>query len=341
MRIARYVLPLLALAACSDAAARDDTPTIATQPFDSVFRLARTVTPEQPDSAPIGVVSGIEFAPDGGLILGDAPGTNVKRYDAEGRLVRIYGRGGFGPGEFQLPVFPRLDARGRLHVPDLLHNRVAVFDSAGEHLRTVSLLAHKPVYQVEVLPDGDYLVASTAYGQRDLLLRTDSLGALEQSWLPITRITPAGERMVPTWQNVRYASFDVVDGTAYVTTSISDSLWTVDVASGSVRATPVRPADYIKPTVPRGDMMNLERFSEWGRSWTSTALVRAGGRDAAVVFSTGILMEGAPSTVVIGGPGRWTAASGAPPLLEMRGDTLVGLLSATADTVRIGYFVRR
>lgn len=341
MHIARFVLPLLALAACSDAVARDDTPTIATQPFDSVFRLARTVTPEQPDSAPIGVVSGIEFAPDGGLILSDAPGTNVKRYRADGRLVRIYGRGGFGPGEFQIPVFPRLDARGRLHVPDLLHNRVAVFDSAGEHIRTVSLLDFEPVFQIEVLPDGDYLVASTAYGQRDLLLRTDSLGALKQSWLPITRVTPAGERMVPTWQNVRYASMDVADSIVYVTTSISDTLWTVDLRSGAVGSTAVRPADYIKPTVPRGDMMDGRQFSAWGRSWTSTAHVRAGGRDAAVVFSTGILMEGAPSTVVVGGPGRWTAASGAPPLLDMRGDTLIGLLSATADTVQVGYFVRR
>jgi hypothetical protein len=72
------LLPFLVLAAttigCGRTQPQERAATMPAAPFDSVFRLVDTLTPEQPDSAPIGLVSGIDFAPDGSFVLADVRG---------------------------------------------------------------------------------------------------------------------------------------------------------------------------------------------------------------------------------------------------------------------------
>ncbi|HEV3052733.1 MAG TPA: 6-bladed beta-propeller, partial [Longimicrobium sp.] len=143
---------------------------MAAAPFDSVFRLADTITPEQPDSVPIGLISGIDFAEDGSFVISDARSARVMRYAADGRLLTRMGRQGYGPGEFQLAMFPVLDERGRIHALDFHQPRITVFNADGSFVRTVPVghLGNR-ISEVAVLPGGDYLIIAFHGEKQDLL----------------------------------------------------------------------------------------------------------------------------------------------------------------------------
>lgn len=347
MRFEPLVVVLLLFAASSTGCGRsrpgERAATMPAVPFNSVFRLADTLTPEQPDSAPIGLVSGIDFAPDGSFVVADVRGAQVMRYARDGRLLGRMGGLGHGPGEFQMVMFPVVDARGRIHVLDLQKPRITVFDADGSVLRTVAT-AHlgNRIGDLEVLPGGDYLLVAWNGERRDLLFRTDSLGRVRASYVPHARLVPEGQPARRIWGNMRNASLSVAGDEAFVVTALSDSLWTVNLRDGRTSAQRITPPAYLAPTAPRGNMSRPDEFSRWADSWSTTILVRASGRNLVAVFVRGILMRGDTSVVAHRGPdGSWTGLTHPPIVLALRGDTAVALLNPNADTVRFGVYVRR
>lgn len=316
---------------------------MAAVPFDSVFRLADTITPEQPDSVPIGLVSGIDFADDGSFVISDVRSARVMRYARDGRLLARMGRQGYGPGEFQMVLFPVLDERGRVHVMDVQLPRITVFNDDGSFVRTVPV-AHlgNRIGEVQVLPGGDYLLVAWHGEKRDLLFRTDSLGRVRSSYVPHAELIPAGQPARPIWGNARNASVATAGDEAYVVTALSDSLWTVNLRTGSTRAQRITPPAYVTPTAPRGSLSARGAYSRWSDSWTTTILARASGGSVMVMFVRGILMRGDPAVAAYGsGEGSWQGLTSAPIVLAMRGDTAISLLDPAADTVRLGVHVRR
>ena len=76
-------------------------------------------------------------AKSGLLYVSDTSAHSIKVFDASGTLVRVIGRRGEGPGEFNFPTHLAL-VRGELYVTDTLNNRVQVFDAeAGAALRSL------------------------------------------------------------------------------------------------------------------------------------------------------------------------------------------------------------
>jgi hypothetical protein len=317
---------------------------MAATPFDSVFRLADTITPEQPDSVPIGLISGIDFAADGSsFVISDARSAGVMRYAADGKLLARMGRQGYGPGEFQMVMFPVLDDRGRIHVLDLQQPRITVFNADGSFVRTVSVghLGNR-IGEVEVLPGGDYLIVAFHGEKQDLLFRTDSLGKVRASYVPHARLIPEGQPRKPIWGNMRNASVATAGDEAYVVTALSDSLWTVNLHTGTTSARRITPPAYVMPTPPRGSLSAEGAFSRWADSWTTTILARASGDNVMVMFVRGILMRGDSAVAAYQDPGgSWQGLTSAPIVLALRGDTAVTLLNPNADTVRLGVYVRR
>lgn len=311
-------------------------------PFDSVFVLADTLTPEQPGSAPLGLVSGIGFGPGGSFVVADVRSSRITRYDAKGRLLGVIGRRGRGPGEFQAPMFPVIDDRGRIHVMDLQQPRISVFNPDGTLLRMVSTSSLGRTGEFQVLAGGEYLFAAWAHGGNDLLIRTDSLGNRMASYLPHARIRPEGQPDLPVWGNVRNASLATEDGRAYVVSSLADTLWSLDLDAGRATAERITPPGYAPPVAPRENMFNPKAFSRWADSWSAASLVRAGGGSTIVVFVRGVLMRGDSATAAYRAPGgSWQALTGAPIVLAMRGDTVVTLLDPNADPIQLGLYVRR
>lgn len=332
----------IAIGACDRAQPQERAPTMPAAPFDSVFRLADTLTPEQPDSVPLGLLSGIDFAADGSFVLTDVRAGQVIRYAADGRLLGRMGRHGSGPGEFRMPMFPVLDERGRVHVLDLQQPRITVFTPDGLLVRTVPTSHLGRIGDVEVLPGGDYLLAAWGSGSADLLFRTDSLARVRASYVPHAGLRPEGQPARRIWGNVRNASLSTAGGAAFVVTSLSDSLWTVDLRSGGTSARRITPPAYAPPVAPRGSLSGVGAFSRWADSWSATTLVRASGRTTMVVFVRGILMRGDPAVAAYRGPdGTWRGLTDVPIVLALRGDSAVSLLDPDADTLRLGVHVRR
>jgi hypothetical protein len=311
-------------------------------PFDSVFRLADTITPEQPDSVPIGLISGIDFASDGTFVISDVRSARVMRYGADGKLMARMGRQGYGPGEFQMVMFPVLDERGRIHVMDLQQPRITVFNADGSFARTISTLGvGSRVADLEVLAGGDYLMVGWSAENRDLLFRTDSLGKVRASYVPHARLIPEGQPARPIWGNVRNASVTAAGDKAYVVTALSDSLWTVNLRTGTMSAQRITPPAYVPPTLPRANLPD-DAFSRWASSWTTTILTRASGDNVMVMFVRGILMRGDSAVAAHQGPdGVWRGLTDVPVVLAMRGDTVISVLDPNADTIRLGVHVRR
>jgi hypothetical protein len=342
----RAILPvflILAAVACNRDRPQERAAAMPAVPFDSVFRLADTLTPEQPDSMPIGLVSGIDFAPDGSFVITDVRSMRVLRYAADGRLLGHMGRLGFGPGEFQMPMFPVIDQRGRIHVLDLMVPRISVFNADGSFLRTVSTIhLGNRVGDLEVLPGGDYLLVAWAGDNPNLLVRTDSLGRVRASYVPHAGLNPEGEPARPIWGNMRNASLSVVGDEAFVVTALSDSLWTVNLRNGHTSSRRITPPTYLTPTPPRGDLSANGAFLRWAQTWTTAILVRGSDRNLMAIFVRGVLMRGDSAVAAYRGPdGRWQGLTTMPILLTVRGDTVVSLLDPNAEVVRFGVHVRR
>jgi hypothetical protein len=58
----------------------------------------------------------------------------VKKYDADGKHLRTYGRSGDRPGEFVRPKGLAVDREGRLYVVDAAAQVVQIFDAEGRLL---------------------------------------------------------------------------------------------------------------------------------------------------------------------------------------------------------------
>jgi len=89
------------------------------------------------------------IAPDGSIFVAeahnaqyldqDAPANAVGRiskFSADGKLIKTFGRYGYGPGEFRGAHSLAMDSKGRLFVADRGNRRIQIFDQEGKHLDT-------------------------------------------------------------------------------------------------------------------------------------------------------------------------------------------------------------
>ena len=306
--------------------------TVTSIELPTAYRLVDSVTLEQPDSALIVRVSGLDQDARGILALGDASEGNVKLFSPSGRLLRVIGRKGNGPGEFQEPRFPRFGADGSLHVADGGNGRVSVFSSDGKLQRTFQL--GKLTYMSGFVRDGrgGYLVASED-SDGYVLFHFDSEGGLIRRLLRIRDVRPRGEPDGPYWRNVRQFKVGCLRDTAYVTLSYSDSLWRVDLATGKEDAIAITPPGYSMPSPPREEMKNLGDLNRWSTSLQMAVSLSAGDAGIVVNFVQGVLNFGDPNTAVIRtDAGHWVAVRNAPAFLLSGPTALVSLASAGDST---------
>jgi peptidylamidoglycolate lyase len=72
---------------------------------------------------------------DGSFFVSDGYGNSrVLHFAADGKLIKMWGTKGTGPGEFDLPHGIAIDDRGRVLVADRSNARVQVFDQSGKFL---------------------------------------------------------------------------------------------------------------------------------------------------------------------------------------------------------------
>jgi sugar lactone lactonase YvrE len=82
--------------------------------------------------------SAVLIAPNGDIFVGDGHGgtsnARVLKFSKDGRLLKIWGKKGSAPGDFETPHSLAMDSRGRLFVGDRENNRIQIFDQDGNFL---------------------------------------------------------------------------------------------------------------------------------------------------------------------------------------------------------------
>lgn len=343
--VCALVLLLACASACraSDGRRSDDPEAVPdSASFADLFTIADTVVLEQPDTAPIARLSGIDRAADGHLLIGDVSEGNVKLFAPDGRLLAIIGRKGDGPGEFSAPRFPRFGPDGMVYVADAQNPRVQVFDRAGKLLRAARIDGFSGLAGFQPLPNGNYLLAVHRESDPRVLAEVDTMGNVLRELLPVGDVRPAGEPEHTLWRNVGGVFLDVSGDTAYVSHSLADSLWTVHLPSGAIRSTHLAlPAQYIRPSVPREAPKDIMGLMEWSGSFHQASVVTATDRTIIVPFIRGVLNNGDPLLLVarVEG-GHWRVAHDAPPVIGGSRDQVIAILNPGEEQMQLGIFSR-
>ena len=84
---------------------------------------------------PADVITGTDgsiFVSDGHE--GDHPNGRVHKFTRDGKLIKIFGKKGKGPGEFGSPHTMAWDSKGRLFIGDRANGRIQIFDADGNFL---------------------------------------------------------------------------------------------------------------------------------------------------------------------------------------------------------------
>lgn len=328
-----------ALAACDAPRSGPSVGVAPAAPFSGVMQPVRTVVLRTSPSSPIVGLSGIDLAADGKLVVTDVSNVSAQLFSADGRLLRILGGKGSGPGEFQVPQSPRFGPDGRIHVLDFRHKRISVFHPDGRPDREVPLRQLSRVTAIEPEPGGTYLVSGTrASADPNTIFRLGADGQVIRGFLPIRHHAPAALRDPGMLDGLRRAVFALsADGdTAYVALSTADSLWTLDTRSGAYRVAPLAVRGYRPPVAPRPGMLSLREVTEWGRSWTNAASVITAGGTVAVPFVRGIQLQGDSSTLAVRRPdGTWSSVDDAPVLVRGSHGYFIGVRDPLADTLEV------
>ena len=104
--------------------------------FDAFFPEERVVNLEEDADDPLTEITSFTPRADGGFVIVDGPAARVRQYDAAGRLERVWGRPGEGPGELRAPSAAAYGPSGELHVVERGSPRRTVFwaeDSVSVH----------------------------------------------------------------------------------------------------------------------------------------------------------------------------------------------------------------
>ena len=301
--------------------------TIPAESFTAAFSVVGRIRLEQPESAIVVRVSGVAVLNDGRIAVGDASEGKVKLYSRAGELLRVIGRKGSGPGEFQTPRRVQQDERGRLHVFDTQLSRVTVLAPDSALVRTVTPDSVGYATDFTRMADGSYVFATPGREADGPITLHDSLGVLRSRLLRGFRIdVPQPDN--PAWRTIEGMYASAIGDTVYVTCTFCAQLASVDVRRGTSRTESLDFEGRIAPAPPGPDVRSVADIPAWTGSFHMTALVRTSA--TGLLFTNmvrGILNYGDPNVLLLrDARGRWRAFADAPPVLAVSGDTLLALV---------------
>jgi len=343
----RILLAIAAAASCT-VGRGDDGPserTPVSQPelpeFLSAFRLVDSIELEQRPELPIVRVSGLALSPDRRLALGDASEGNVKLFDLRGRLLAVLGRSGSGPGEFQQPRFPRFDGTGRLFVGDAQLNRITEFDPRGTLTRTIPLDGMTPMMGLALGPRNQFHVTGPGRGGR-LVHLVDSSGKTIGGFLSLDQARPRREPDHSLWRMLSQQRLAGSGTRLFVASTLSDSLWELDPATGQSLTARVEVPGYLEPRLPASIPRGPEAITAWQKSFHIVGSLLASRDFLVMPFVRGVLNYGDPMVLMVRpAGGRWLALRDAPPPVLVTGDSIFAILHPGSERVILGVFRRR
>lgn len=96
---------------------------------------------------------------EGNVYYLDVKANNIKKFDASGTFLKVIGREGLGPGEFQLPS-QLTCSRDRIIVWELMNMRFSILTLDGDFIKSVrhSFNEEGNARRLRALPDGNILI---------------------------------------------------------------------------------------------------------------------------------------------------------------------------------------
>jgi hypothetical protein len=102
--------------------------------------------------------SGIVCDPAGNAYVLDFSDNNIKKFDASGKFLKVIGRKGQGPGEFNMPTVLAF-AKDKLVVYDMGNRRLCAFSTDGEFVKAENDAAYSGrVWGLRALPSGEIVL---------------------------------------------------------------------------------------------------------------------------------------------------------------------------------------
>ncbi len=311
--------------------------------FSDRFQVVRRVVPEQTEDHLVARVAQVIYLEAGDFLIVDDSEADVKFYEADGSLRLVIGRKGEGPGEFLQPRRAAVGSDGAIHVLDQSLNRVQVFEPSGGFHRNVPLEHLSEARDFGLLSDGSYVFLDARLDKDDVLFHTDSLGTIRSSFLPISHIVPDGERDGYEWAFPRTFFLDVKADTAFVIASVKNTLWKVDLLSGSVSETTVDFAGYVRPALPRpsDNVTTGQEAIEWFLQKHLTGFIRTDGNRILWPFIQGEIMKGDPTILLHHHAGTWEVLESAPILVDMTNGLVVTVEQPATDNMQLVLYAPR
>jgi hypothetical protein len=121
---------------------------------ENVFNMEEELSigePEGREDYMFSLIVSIDVDDEGNIYVLDIKERHIKVFNSDGRLMRIIGRKGQGPGEFQRPFTVQVTAQNEVVVFDVIIQRLHFFSLDGEYKKSISTvnLFNPPVINSE------------------------------------------------------------------------------------------------------------------------------------------------------------------------------------------------
>ncbi len=263
-------LTALALAGCSEGAEP--------RGFEDLFVPVATIQLEESPSDPIVAIHSLGRRPGGGFILADRHADRVRLFDEEGRVERVLGGSGEGPGELNGPMGAVELSDGRVAVVQRSDPRLTVFRADSG----VQLGRLPGAYGYWAAEAGGRVVAGVATG-------TDRLAVLSLDGEGHRTFGGRDPRIrdTPFWAFFAREHAAVLGERIAVVTSFFPVVRMHGLEGDSLGKFGEPPPSWVEPTDPPVDQISdpgdRRQIEEWAGSFTVVSAMKAVGRERLVV----------------------------------------------------------
>lgn len=313
-RARSLLLPALLLCGCGSPSQGEGSPSVDVtlgNSLETLFGHGSELVLEENDSALIASIAAVALAPDGRILLADASEGNVKLFGPSGTLIRVIGRKGEGPGEFRLPHAVAFGPGEQITVADEgASTSFSRFTAQGDFIHRFVLPGYHGAASFHWVSPSELLVAALPNRpvSPHVVLRVDTVGNIIEHLVPMELGPPPSMQPHPFWRSIRSVYIAVLSDTAFVTNSLLNTLWTLDLSSGNIDERAVVYGGYLPPTAPPDPATSPRDLADWATSFHFVGKpVNAGGM-LAIPLSTGNDGDRRVTHLVRGREGNWSFA---------------------------------